>query len=460
MAESSPSIPLDIVQLSAMYRSGAVTPGAVAAEVVRRLEMSTHPHVWITVATADQIRKRGQELERLGPSAARPLFGIPFAVKDNIDVAGVPTTCACPEFAYTPTNDATVVKKLLEAGAIFVGKTNLDQFATGLNGTRSPYDAPRCVFDRDYIAGGSSSGSAVAVAGGLVSFSLGTDTAGSGRVPASFNNLIGLKPTKGRLSTTGLVPACRSIDCITVFTTTIADAAAVLAVVEGYDEADAFSRRRPVEGPSCGSAFRFGVPRDGQLKFFGDDAARKLYFTALERLEAAGGTRTEFDYAPFDAAATLLYGGAFVAERYAAVGKFLDERPGVGHPVVRKIVEGARIFSAADAFAGIYEMAALRRRSEKAWADVDVLALPTAGTIYRVDEMLADPIALNSNLGYYTNFVNLFDLCAIAIPAGFRPNGLPFGITLIGPAWHDRAICDLAQRCLSVDPITVTQQLS
>lgn len=442
----SPDISFDFTRLSAAYRGRAVTPSAVAAEVVRRLRASTHPNVWINVATDEQILRRGEELERLGPSRGLPLYGVPFAVKDNIDVAGIPTTCACPEFAYTPTKSATVVQKLLDAGAMFVGKTNLDQFATGLNGTRSPYGAPRCVFDQNYISGGSSSGSAVAVAGGLVGFALGTDTAGSGRVPAAFNNLVGLKPTKGRLSTAGLVPACRSIDCVTVLAATVDDAAAVLAVAEGFDEADAYSRVTPMESPKFRQSFRFGVPRESQLEFFGDDEAQKLYFTALDRLTAAGGTRVEFDYAPFDAAATLLYGGAFVAERYAAVGKFLDVNPGAGHPVVRSIVEGAKKFSAADAFTSMYEMAALKRNSEKAWVEVDVLALPTVGTIYTVEQMLADPIALNSNLGYYTNFVNLFDLSALALPAGFRPNGLPFGITLIGPAWADRALCELGKR--------------
>lgn len=420
----------------------------VVNALIGRLESSQHEHVWISRASNSDLMKRAAELDRLG-AAGRRLFGVPFAVKDNIDVAGVPTTCGCPEFAYTPTASATVVQKLLDAGAIFVGKTNLDQFATGLNGTRSPYGAPRCVFDNAYISGGSSSGSAVAVAAGLVSFSLGTDTAGSGRVPAAFNNLVGLKPTKGRLSTSGLVPACRSIDCITIFAKTIAEAELVLSVAEGFDETDPFSRTVPTESTAFGESFRFGVPRESQLKFFGDEAARALYFAALDKLESIGGQRVEIDYAPFDSAATLLYGGPFVAERYAAIGKFLDEHPQAGHAVVRKIVDGAKKFTAADAFDGMYELAALKRQSEKAWRDVDVLALPTAGTIYTVEQMLADPITLNSNLGYYTNFVNLFDLSAIALPAGFRANGLPFGISLIGDAWCDVGLCELGERYIT-----------
>jgi allophanate hydrolase len=441
------SVPLhSIASLSAQLRRREIRPLDVAATIVLRLRGSQHEHVWISRVSDAALRQRAEELEQLGPSPDRPLYGIPFAVKDNIDIAGIPTTAACPEFAYTPTKNATVVQKLLDAGAIFVGKTNLDQFATGLNGTRSPYGAPRCVFNKDYISGGSSSGSAVAVAGGLVSFALGTDTAGSGRVPASFNNLIGLKPTRGLLSNTGLVPACRSIDCITIFAHSVDDAAAVLRVAEGFDPTDIFSRPAPDRSPEIPQQFRFGVPRDEQLKFFGDEAARSLYFAALERLKAIEGQAVSIDYAPFDAAAKLLYGGAFVAERTAAIGAFLDEHPGVGHPVVRQIVEGGKKLSAVDTFKGIYDLAALKRQTEPTWDTIDVLALPTAGTIYRVDEMLADPITLNSNLGYYTNFVNLFDLSAIALPAGFRPNGLPFGITFIAPAWHDEALCQLARR--------------
>lgn len=445
MPESS-RLPFTVATLSEQLRAGELRPRDVAAEVILRLRASKHENVWISRASDDALGKRAEELEQLGPSNDRPLYGIPFAVKDNIDVAGAPTTAACPEFAYRPSRHATVVQKLTDAGAMFVGKTNLDQFATGLNGTRSPYGAPRCVFNRDYVSGGSSSGSAVAVAGELVSFSLGTDTAGSGRVPAAFNNLVGLKPTKGRLSTTGVVPACRSLDCVSIFTQTVADARTVLAVAEGADDSDLFSRPIPTKQSEVPSRFRFGVPFVNQLKFFGDDAARLLYFSAVERLKAIGGTPVQFDYAPFDAAALLLYGGPYVAERYAAVGEFLETHKDVGEPVVRQIVEGAKRFSATDLFKASYELARLRRVADATWNEVDILALPTTGTIYRVDELLADPIALNSNLGYYTNFVNLFDLSALAVPAGFRANGLPFGITFMAPAWFDDALLTLAHR--------------
>ncbi|HEV7300872.1 MAG TPA: allophanate hydrolase [Tepidisphaeraceae bacterium] len=438
-----------ITTLREQLTRGDVRPRDVVAAVLSRLASSRHEHVWISRATDDALATRADELERLGPSPARALYGIPFAVKDNIDVAGMPTTAACPAFAYTPTEDATVVRRLLDAGAIFVGKTNLDQFATGLVGTRSPHGAPRCVFNSDYVSGGSSSGSAVAVAGGLVSFALGTDTAGSGRVPAAFNSLIGLKPTKGRLSTRGVVPACRSLDCVSIFAGRVPDAAAVLAVAQGFDAEDAFSRAAPAAPASLaayGETFRFGVPREDQLKFFGDTAARDLYVASLEQLQRIGGQRVTIDYEPFDATARLLYGGAFVAERYAAVGKFISEHPDATHRVVRTIIEGASKFSAADAFEATYQLAALRRQTEPVWDEVDILALPTTGTIYRVDELLADPISLNANLGYYTNFVNLLDLSALAVPAGFRPNGLPFGITFVAPAWHEEPLCTLALR--------------
>ncbi|HEX8342283.1 MAG TPA: allophanate hydrolase, partial [Tepidisphaeraceae bacterium] len=404
-----------IAALVARTSAGTLRPREIAAEVLLRLDASSHEHVWITRVSDDALLARADALDRLGPSADRPLHGVPFAVKDNIDVGGLPTTAACPEFAYTPATGGTVVDKLLRAGAMLVGKTNLDQFATGLNGTRSPHGAPRCVFDRDYVSGGSSSGSAVAVAAGLVSFSLGTDTAGSGRVPAAFNNLVGLKPTRGRVSTRGVVPACRSLDCVSIFTATVEDAATVLAATEGFDADDLFSRKIPAGAGAIRagdarvaaakqSPFSFGVPREDQLKFFGDTAAAVLYAAALDRLEAIGGRRVVIDYAPFDAAAKLLYGGAFVAERTAAVGAFLAARPEAGHPVVRQIVESGSRFSAADAFAAIYKLAALRRRADAVWDVIDVLVLPTAGTIYRVDAMLADPVTLNANLGYYTNF--------------------------------------------------------
>ena len=380
-----------------------------------------------------------------------PLSGLTFAIKDNIDLAGVPTTAACPAYAYSPAKSAPVVQRLIDAGAVPVGKTNMDQFATGLVGARSPYGACSCVFDERYISGGSSSGSAVAVASGQVNFALGTDTAGSGRVPAAFNNLVGLKPTRGLLSTSGVVPACRSIDCVTILTRTCAEAARVVEVAQGFDPTDPYSR---VPGPGQGAApwaagaFRFGVPAADQLQFFGDGEAAALYWQAVAGLESSGGTKVEIDFAHFRAAADLLYSGPWVAERLAAIGPFLAKHADDMNPVVRDIIAGARRFSAVDAFNAEYKLRELRRATEAEWARIDVLVLPTTGTIYTHEAVAADPVRLNTNLGYYTNFVNLLDLAAVAIPAGFRPNGLPFGISIVGPAFTDRGLLALASRYL------------
>jgi allophanate hydrolase len=357
-----------------------------------------------------------------------------------------------------PERTATVVQRLLDAGAVLVGKTNLDQFATGLVGVRSPFGACSSVFGDRYISGGSSSGSAVAVAKGLVAFALGTDTAGSGRVPAAFNNLVGLKPTRGLLSASGVVPACRSLDCVSIFAADAAFAERVWHVAQGFDPSDPFSRTaEPGDGaaPWLPAAFRFGVPRAEELAFFGDVESPALYGEAIARLEAIGGTRVTIDFAPFRDAAALLYSGPWVAERYAAVGEFADAHPDAMHPVVGQIIRGGASKSAADAYRGLYRLEELKRVAAAQWAAMDVLLLPTAGTIYTKDAVEADPIQLNTNLGYYTNFVNLMDLAAVAVPAGFRLDGLPFGVSLIGPAFSDAALLTLASRyersCKSLD---------
>jgi allophanate hydrolase len=400
--------------------------------------MSLGP-VWISKVPA------GSFPEKLG----LPLSGLTFAIKDNIDLAGVPTTAACPAFAYTPHYSAPVVQRLLDAGATPVGKTNMDQFATGLVGTRTPYGACSCVFDGRYISGGSSSGSAVAVASGQVDFALGTDTAGSGRVPAAFNNLVGMKPTRGLLSTSGVVPACRSLDCVTILTRTAAEAAKVFEIARGFDPTDPYSRvSTPGQdaAPWAVGAFSFGVPAANQLEFFGDDEAAKLYGKAVADLESLGGKKVEIDYALFRAAADLLYSGPWVAERLAAIGPFLEKHAAEMNPVVRDIIAGARRFTAVDAFNAEYKLRELRRATEAEWARVDLLVLPTTGTIYTHEAVAADPVKLNTNLGYYTNFVNLLDLAAVAVPAGFRPNGLPFGISIIGPAFTDEGLLSIAKR--------------
>lgn len=402
-------------------------------------------NIWIERLSREQLLAYTDVLSACNPKDL-PLYGIPFAIKDNIDLAGTPTTAACLAFSYTPEQSAHVVQRLIDAGAIPIGKTNLDQFATGLVGTRSPYGACRNAFHSEYISGGSSAGSAVAVALGQVSFSLGTDTAGSGRVPAAFNNLIGVKPTRGLLSTRGVVPACRSLDCVSVFALTANDARCVLDVAAHFDPADAFAR----PAPTCHATslpipgFRVGVPRAAQLAFFGDHAAQRLFATSVEQLRVLGGMIVEIDFAPFLDAARLLYEGPWVAERYLATREFIEHQPEAMLPVTRHIIEGGAKSSALDAFNASYRLAELKRSSETVWSEIDAILTPTAGTIYRIDEVNADPIRLNSNLGYYTNFMNLLDLSAVAIPAGFRPDGLPFGVTLIAPAFQDQALLDLA----------------
>jgi allophanate hydrolase len=433
--------PLEIASIHAAYRDGSLTPVALFEALIARMDEYADKAVFISRICDEEILCRAAALD-MAELREKPLLGIPFVVKDNIDVADVPTTAGCPEFAYTPERDSNVVAKLRAAGAIVLGKTNLDQFATGLNGTRSPYGAPRSVFNADYISGGSSSGSAVAVAAGLAAFSLGTDTAGSGRVPAMFNNLIGLKPTIGRIGATGVVPACKSLDCVSIFANSAADAAAVLRVAEGLDEADAYARapKNMLLPPvPC-----VGVLAAKDREFAGDEGAANLYDVAVAKAQALGWKIQEIDYAPFLEIAKALYGGAFVAERLAAVKDFYAAHPQAFDPAVRSIIEGAKKFSAADAFADIYRIQALRRAANAELAKCDVLLLPTAPTIYTVAAMEADPIALNSMLGTYTNFVNLLDLAAVALPVGFAPSGLPFGVTVIGPAFSEISLAAYA----------------
>lgn len=430
---------LDIATLSHAYRSGETTPVEVLHQLLPRLDQDAA--VWINRFSDDVLMQRANALMQHSPDGL-PLYGIPFAVKDNIDVFGLPTTAACPAFSYDPDADATVVRKLLDAGAICIGKTNLDQFATGLVGVRSPYGIPKNPFHPEFIPGGSSAGSAVAVAAGLVSFSLGTDTAGSGRVPAAFNHLYGFKPTRGLLSNSGVVPACRSLDCISLFATTAADARAVFEVASGFDPEDPFCRM------DTGDVQReirvLGIPRPDQLEFFGDSGYEACWREALESLVARGFEIVEIDFSPFRDAAKLLYEGPWVAERYLATRAILDENPDAVHPVTRRIIETGKLGSAADAFAAHYRLADLRRVSERVWENVDAICTPTAGTIYRVQEVLDDPLTTNSNLGYYTNFMNLLDLAGVAVPTGYRSDGLPFGITFVGPAFQDHALLAVA----------------
>lgn len=436
----------DIAGLRAAYLCGSVTPAAVIDEVIRRTADDPH-RVWIHRLPDAVLREAASALAGRDP-ATLPLYGIPFAIKDNIDLAGVPTTAGCREYAYLPERSAAVVEQLVAAGAIPVGKTNLDQFATGLNGTRSPFGACRNAFNPACISGGSSAGSAVAVALGYASFSLGTDTAGSGRVPAAFNNLVGHKPTLGWLSTRGVVPACRTLDAVSIFTLTAADAESVLAVAAQFDAEDPYSRPLSGHGFDFGRAdrFRVGVPRHADLAFFGNGEAERLFQEAVARITALGGECVEIDLSPFLATAKLLYEGPWVAERYAAIREFFDAHEAALLPVIRDIVGSARRWSAADAYDYGYRLKAAKRRCDAVWTDVDCILTPTAGTIYAIAALEADPIRLNSNLGYYTNFMNLLDYAATAVPAGFQADGLPFGVTVFAPAAQDAPLLHLASR--------------
>ncbi len=436
---------LDIGKLRRLYRERVLTPGVLVEQLHARLAGDDPLCIWITRLTLEQLRAYARPLEGRDP-ASLPLYGIPFAIKDNIDLAGVPTSAGCTEYAYTPERSATVVQRLIDAGAIPVGKTNLDQFATGLNGTRSPYGACRNSFDPDYIAGGSSSGSAVATALGLVSFALGTDTAGSGRVPAAFNNLVGLKPTRGLVSSAGVVPACRTLDCVSLFALTAGDVQAVLDVAAGFDAHDPYSRHARTGRALSAAGFRFGVPPASQLEFFGNREYAALFDAAVARLTVLGGARVEIDFTPFLEAARLLYEGPWLAERYVAIRDFIESKPKALHPVTRAIIQQGRIPSASDAFKAMYRLAELRRAIEPILESVDVVVTPTAGTIYRVAELEDDPLRTNNNLGYYTNFMNLLDLAAVAVPAGFTQAGLPFGITLFAEAYRERALLALSAR--------------
>ena len=429
-----------IDDLRAGYLADRFTPADIMTRLMDRADCAEQRHVWIQRLSRAEVMGHVQAL-RARSIESQPLYGIPFVIKDNIDLAGVPTTAACPRFAYLPARSATVVQRLLDAGAVPLGKANLDQFATGLVGARSPHGACRNAFNSHYISGGSSSGSAVAVATGLASFALGTDTAGSGRVPAAFNNLIGLKPSLGRLSTRGVVPACRSVDCVSILSLTADDAARVLDAAESFDAADPYSREL---GNESIPGRRFGVPYAEQLEFFGDTEYARLFDAAIERLEASGAARVNIDFAPFIDAARMLYEGPWLAERYAAVGRFMDANPGALWPVTEQIIAGGKRASAVQAYEAAYKLKALKRAAAAAWSQVDFILTPTAGTIHTIAAVESDPIRLNAQLGYYTNFMNLFDLAGVAVPAGFRNDGLPFGVTLVGPASSERALLALA----------------
>lgn len=446
-------ISLDFASLRACYRRGEAGPVSIAECVLERIEGALSNNIWISRASKEDVLSRARALETMNPAeiSGRPLYGIPFAVKDCIDVGGQPTTAACPEFSYTPSTSAASVERLIAAGAIYIGKTNLDQFATGLVGVRSPYGVPRNPFHADYIPGGSSSGSAVAVSSGLVSFALGTDTGGSGRVPASYTNTIGLKPTVHRISSRGMVHACRSLDVVSIYALTPRDAMDVLDAAGGPDPLHAWSRETPPlakckAGYDRTSGFTFGVPRDDQLEFFGCAEGARLFGEAIDTLQAFGGEQVEIDYGPFIEANDMMFQGPYVAERLASVGDFLKENPNAGDPTVRMIIEGASRFSGVDTFDMQYGVQKLKHQIQPLWDRIDVLVLPTVGRPYTVADLEADPVGPNFNNGTYTNFSNPLDLAALAVPNGFHSVGVPMGITLNGPAFSEDYLVGLGTR--------------
>jgi allophanate hydrolase len=422
-----------------------LTPTESVRTALARLSETNDPAIFISLKAEADLLTEAAALEA-GGAEGKPLFGMVFAVKDNLDVAGLETTAACPAFAYRPSRSAFAVERLVAAGAIVLGKTNLDQFATGLVGVRSPYGVPRNALRAELIPGGSSSGSAVAVAAGIVDFSLGTDTAGSGRIPAGMNGIVGLKPTLGMLSATGMVPACRTLDTISVFARSVALARQVTTIAAGYDAADAYSRKVPgVAAGVAPASFKVGVPPAAQRKFFGDAAAEAAYAADLARLQDLGASLVELDFEPLHQVARLLYEGPWVAERYVATKALIESNPEAFHPVTLKIIGGAKGLTAISAFEATYKLAELKRQTLSLIESVDCLAVPTVPRVYSVAEVEADPITLNSNLGTYTNFVNLLDLAAISVPAGTRSDGLPSSLTLIGRAGSDGHLAALAE---------------
>jgi allophanate hydrolase len=463
MSEQEPPFGRSLAQLRDDYRSGATTPSEVLTGVLAEIERTRGNHAWIHVAELPAVLERAAALEAVATAdgiEGLPLYGVPVAVKDNIDVAGFLTTNACPDFAYLPDRSATAVQRMLDAGAIVVGKTNLDQFATGLVGVRSPYGVPESVFGQGIVSGGSSSGSALAVATGVVPVALATDTAGSGRVPAALNGVIGVKPTLGLVSTLGLQPACRTIDGITVMGSRLDDALTLLSVIVGPDPDNPWGRTPAALTPANReNAPRLGLPALDALEFFGDEPMRAAHRAARERaIDLLGAVEVEVDLDPFLEAGSLLYQGAWVAERLADLEPFLTAHPVATHPdsvhpVVRQIIESGARYSAADAFRTQHRLRTLRHLTGPVWDDVDALLLPTIGTTFTVEQVLADPIGRNAVLGHYTHFTNLLDLAALSIPAGTTADGRPAALMLIGPPRSDLTLASIAATILGEDAL-------
>jgi allophanate hydrolase len=433
---------LDFGSLRKCYAAAALKPEDVVHAIYRRIEARGDDHVWIHLVPREEaLAAAGKVASRIPKSA--PLFGIPCAIKDNIDVPGLPSTSAFPPSRQIATSTGTAVQRLLDAGAVVIGKTNMDQLAIGLVGVRSPYGVARNAFNSAFIPGGSSSGSGVAVGAGLVSFALGNDAAGSGRVPAAFNNVVGVKPTPGLVSNTSVTGGgtAKSLETISVFALTVDDGMAVLQLIAGFDPEDLFSK---AEARYCDLSprlpperFRFAVPRARDLAFFGDTDAERLFEAAIARMEKLGGNALEVDYGVFMETQRLLYEGPFLAERSVSVGPIIAGHEEALHPATRTILESAGDWTARDTFRAIHRLAELKREAKRLLAGTDFLFLPTTPTIYRVTEVEAEPIVLNARLGTYTNFVNLMGFCGVAVPSGFRADGLPLGVTVIAEAFAE-----------------------
>lgn len=432
---------LDFKTLRAAYAAGASTPAAVVEQLLARIDAQGDDGVWTCKLPADAVLARARALEALPESerAALPLYGLPFTVKDCIDIAGMPTTCACPDFAYRADRTHLSVQRAVEAGAILLGKTNLDQFATGVVGVRSPYGVARNPFDAAYIPGGSSSGAAVSVSAGLCAFAFGSDTGGSGRVPASYNNVIGLKPTLGLFSRSGMTNANLSFDTVSIYALTAPDALEVLETCQAVDPADPYGRAAPASPPPApeGRPLRIAIPKRADLEFFGNDEAAALYAAGLRTLAEQGNELTEIDFGVFVETGNMMFGDAWIAERYAVFGDFILTHPDSVDPVVREVVLSATAYTASDAFKAMYRLHRNAREIRRTFERADLIAVPTVGTVYRIAEVKADPIQKNITNGRYTNFVNMSDLAAIAVPNGFLANGVPMGLTFVGPAFSD-----------------------
>lgn len=427
-------------------------PIATLETAYQRIETQRHRNCWIHVRPKDEaIAACSALIERARNGEHFPLLGVPFGVKDNIDVAGMPTTAACASFSHMPQQSAISVERLTAAGAICLGKTNLDQFATGLSGGRSPYGACGSVADTAYVSGGSSSGSAVVVAAGHVAFSLGTDTGGSGRIPAGFNGVVGIKPTIGLVSSRGLVPNCPTLDCVSIFANSVEDGRQILDIVKGYDPSDPYSRIRLAQTPHVATPFAFGRLRAEDIETFGMPECADLYEQACDRVSALGGQPVTVDFAPFIEAGKMLFSGPWIAERVSAIRALIDIEQTSLLDVTRNVLRSAEQFSAADAFAAQHRLLRLRRAVSSAFEQFEMLIVPTAPRPYTIAEMSADPITLNSHLGYYSYFANLLDLCGVAIPNGVLSNGVPMGVTLLAPAWADDALMTHAQRLSPVE---------